>query len=151
MDPSQRDMSATHPRLLFELHPRLPQVALTCKLSIKSRSVWLFFFISWLFVSQIFFIFFLLYIFFPPQTPQKTVSSSTILSHLSKHSAVKKNKTKVSSINILNVTRFNVSRCLYYECLSIVAQKKKESFYSAAFIDLYLQVVHFDCHFFFST
>lgn len=36
MDPSQGDMSATNLRLLNELHPHQPQVALTYKLSIKT-------------------------------------------------------------------------------------------------------------------
>lgn len=51
MDPSQGDMSATNLRLLNELHPHQPQVALTYKLSIKTSDQPDIFFIF----SQIFF------------------------------------------------------------------------------------------------
>lgn len=81
MDPSQGDMSATNLRLLNELHPHQPQVALTYKLSIKtSDQPDIFFYL----LPDFLFLIFLFYTISPLEGNMKICQTRIFLSHLSK-------------------------------------------------------------------
>lgn len=107
MDPSQGDMSATNLRLLNELHPHQPQVALTYKLSIKTSDQPDIFFIF----SQIFFFKFFYFTQFPPlKATWKSVRQGSFCPICLKK---QNNNQKTNTNNFykpLNVTQFYVPR-----------------------------------------